>query len=36
MFTGEQMLEIRLKTATPCHFLTGPAQVYRRKAMITK
>jgi hypothetical protein len=36
MFTDEQMLEIRLKTATPCHFLAGPPRVHRDATVITK
>jgi hypothetical protein len=36
MFTDEQMLEIRLKTATPCHFSDGPARLYRGRAVITR
>jgi hypothetical protein len=36
MFTDEQMLEIRLNTATPCHFLAGPARHHRDKALIAR
>jgi hypothetical protein len=36
MFTDEQMLETRLKTATPCHFSARPARPRCGKAVITR
>jgi hypothetical protein len=36
MFTDEQMLEKRLKTATPCHFWAGPARLQWGKSVITR
>jgi hypothetical protein len=36
MFTDEQMLEKRLKAATPCHFFAGPARLRWGKTIITR
>ena len=36
MFTDEQMLEKRLKTATPCHFFTSQARLNWGKPVTTR